>query len=129
MEISNFTPAQWYILAMCVFAVLILALLVAVFRSSSNKVQCYQLISSMNQKGEERADIDKLAKVVALLLMAGLVPYIVVVNKVEWTPVMILGLLTLFLAYAGSMSSIAAYLRSKQATTTVLPDPLPEVKP
>ena len=113
---TNFTAGQWYIAATVALALVLIGLMIAAFRAKDNPLKCYQLIASLNAAGQERTDLDKVGKLVALVLMSALVPFVVVESKAEvvWTPTTIIAMLGLFLAYAGSMSSIAAYYRSKQ---------------
>lgn len=113
------TPGQWFILAICAFFVLVVTLMYFVFKAHDNPIYCWQLIASKNAQGEERADIDKLGKVVALFVFTAIVIYCVVTSK-ELTMIL-LALLTLYLTYAGGVAGFSAYMRSRQDIPKITP--------
>lgn len=115
------TAVEWFIVAIVCFFLLVLTLMYYVFRAKDNPIFCWQLIASKNAQGEERADIDKLGKVLALFVMILAVIYFVATNKLD---MLMLALLTLFLTYAGGIASFSAYMRSRQGMVTP-PAPLP----
>lgn len=104
------TSQQWFVLAVCLLFTLIGVLMYMVFKAKDNPIYCWQLIASKNQHGEERTDIDKLGKVVALFVFTAIVIYCVATNDLT---AILLALLTLYLSYAGGVASFSAYMRSR----------------
>lgn len=82
-----------------------------VFRSQKNGIECWQLISSKNAEGQERADLNKIGQLVALIVFTGIVIYYVFISPLGMD---ILALITLYVSYAGWISGFPAYLRAKQ---------------
>lgn len=90
-----------------------------IFRDKNNDLSCWQFIASKGVDGKERADADKLAKIVALFVLTGIV--IMQAYKESLGE----GLLLIYLSYCGGNAAWAAYLRSKMAikgTPEKLPD-------
>lgn len=110
----DFSPGQWYVAAMMGFLFMVMLLLYAVFRAKDNPIYCWQLIASKNAHGEDWADIDKLGKLVALIVITAIAIFVIATAKVDWTPLYLLYLVALFLLYAGGISGFSAWLRSKQ---------------
>lgn len=106
-------PQHWFIFALCVFFSILALLMYFVFRSKDNPIFCWQLIASKNKEGQERADIDKVGKCVALFVGTLIVIYCVAVNKLD---AILITLFTLWLTYAGGVSMFSAYMRMRQDT-------------
>ncbi len=104
------TPGQIYVLAMTAGVLFIGFMIYLVFRAQANKIECWQLISSKNIHGEERADIDKIGKLVALLLVVGVV--IRYVSTSELTP-LLLWLLGGALTYLGGIAGFSTFVRAR----------------
>jgi hypothetical protein len=102
---------QVFLIAITLSILTVCAIIFAVFRSARNGVECWQLISTRNKDGQERADIDKIGKVVALLVSTGVVIYYVYVTPLGADVLMLIGT---FLAYAGGVSMFAAHKRAQQ---------------
>lgn len=119
------TAVEWYVTAMLGFFGLLMLMLYGIFKTKDNPIYCWQLIASKNAAGEERADIDKVGKLVALIVITLLTVYVVATSVVQWTPLYLLYLIGLFVLYAGGIAGFSAWLRSKQPN---IPG-LPEIKP
>lgn len=104
------TSNQIFVVFMIAVVLFIATMIYLVFRSQKNSVECWQLIASRNRDGQERADIDKVGKVVALFVLTGVTIYYVAVS--DHLDGNILLLLGMFLTYAGGIAAYAARLRS-----------------
>lgn len=78
-----------------------------IFRDPHNNLSCWQFISSRGIDGRERADIDKLSKVVALFVLTG------IVIMMAYKNVLSEGILLIYLGYCGGTAGWSAYLRSR----------------
>lgn len=107
-------PVHWFILSLLAFFTILAVLMYFVFRAKDNPIFCWQLIASRNTAGEERADLDKVGKAVALFVSTLIVLYCVMTNKgLDMT---LIGLITLWLTYAGGIATFSAYMRMRQDT-------------
>lgn len=104
------TPNQVFVVFMIAVLLFIAMMIYLVFRSQKNRVECWQLIASRNRDGQERADIDKVGKVVALFVLTGVtIYYVAVSNGLDGNILLLLGM---FLTYAGGIAAYAARLRA-----------------
>lgn len=102
-----------YLLTMTGSLLFVGFMIYAVFRSAKNGVECWQLISSKNAHGDERADIDKIGKVVALFLVVGVVIRYVSASDGQLTGGEMLTLLAGALVYLGGIASFSALVRAR----------------
>ncbi len=107
------TTGLIYMLTMTGSLIFLVFMIYAVFRSQKNRIECWQLISSKNAAGEERADIDKVGKVVALFLVVGVV--IRYVTGAETLSNNMLALLFGALVYLGGIAGFSALIRARLA--------------
>jgi hypothetical protein len=104
-------------LVACIAIILLLVglLLYKVFRDPENNLSCWQFISTRGADDQEHADIDKLGKVVALIITTAIVVYYAYKTPLEGNGgAIFLAMLGVYLAFAGGMASYSAFLRSKQ---------------
>lgn len=105
------TSGHIYLITMTASLIFVGFMIYAVFQSAKNKVECWQLISSRNAHGDERADIDKVGKVVALFLVVGVVIRYVSASEVLTNTELIL--LAGALTYLGGIASFSALVRAR----------------
>lgn len=107
------------VLVACLGIILLLIglLLYKVFKDPENNLSCWQFISTRGSDDKEYADIDKLGKVVALVITTGIVIYYAYKTPLEGNGgAIFLAMLTLYLGFAGGVAGYSAFLRSKQPT-------------
>lgn len=97
-----------------VFGIVILSVVIlcslllwAIFSAKTNDIYCWQLISTRGRDGQHYADIDKLGKTVALIVLTCVIIYWTWVDKLD-----LLGL-TLYLGYAGGVAAYSSTLRAR----------------
>lgn len=95
-----------------VIFVLLGILLWKVMRSEENTIEWWQFISTRGPDGKHYADVDKLGKVVGIIVSS----WVVTTNKTNEA------MLFIYLAYVGAVGGWSAYLRARNGqTTTELP--------
>ena len=100
-----------FILSVLLAVALIVLMIIAVFRAQDNEVECWQLIASRNRDGRERADIDKIGKVVALIIVTLCVTYYTYQTPLGGD---VLALIAIYLTYAGGVSMYSVHQRSRR---------------
>lgn len=110
---------NWIFLTFVSAAIVFVCFMVyLVFRSQKNGIECWQLIATKNKDNEERADLNKIGQLVALIVFTGIVIYYVSISPLGME---IMALITLYVGYAGWISGFPAYLRSKQGAPAPQP--------
>lgn len=96
-----------FVVAVIIAFLLITLLGYHVLRDKENTLSCWQFISSKGIDGIERADIDKLGKLIALLVLTGIIILQAYKNSLNE------GMVLIWLGYAGGSAGWAAYLRTR----------------
>lgn len=105
------TQGQIFMLVMSGSMLFVGFMMYLVFRSRANGIECWQLISSKNAHGDERADIDKVGKVVALFLVVGVdVRFVAASETLDGS---LLWLLGGSLVYLGGIAGFSALIRAR----------------
>jgi len=99
-------------LLIVMFAIIvIIGMIITVFRAAQNNVECWQLISTRSRMGEERADPDKIMKLIAMVVFTGVTIYYVYSSPLGGD---VLLLITAYVGFATGVPAFNASLRSRQ---------------
>lgn len=94
-------------MALLIIGVMMLFLLVRIMRDKDNDLEWYQFISTRNIEGKNVADIDKLGKVVGIIISSWVIVKLANMGKLDAT------MLLVYLGFVGAVATYSAYLRSR----------------